>query len=90
MAEGDLRVDVVVEVVGGARPTRNMRRSRGGLVSKADRLLYQSTVGLRVIKKKEEDLSVDVVVEAVWERIFEGDSNRPRIACDARKSNDLH
>ena len=31
---------------------RNVQRFRGGLVFKAHRLLYQSTLGLRVIKKK--------------------------------------
>jgi len=31
---------------------RNVQRIRGGLVSKAHRLLYYSTLGLRVIKKK--------------------------------------
>ena len=30
-----------------------MKRFRGGLVVKAHRLVYHSTVGLRVIKKKE-------------------------------------
>ena len=32
--------------------SRNVNRFRGGLVFKADRLLYHSTLGLRVIKKK--------------------------------------
>jgi len=31
---------------------RNVQRFRGGLVFKAHRLLYHSTLGLRVIKKK--------------------------------------
>jgi len=31
---------------------RNVKRFRGGLVFKAHRLLYLSTLGLRVIKKK--------------------------------------
>ena len=31
-----------------------MKRFRGGLVFKAHRLVYHSTLGLRVIKKKEE------------------------------------
>ena len=31
---------------------RNVQRFRGGLVFKAHRLLYRSTLGLRVIKKK--------------------------------------
>ena len=31
---------------------RNVKRFRGGLVSKAQRLLYRPTLGLRVIKKK--------------------------------------
>ena len=34
-----------------------MERFRGGLVSKADKLLYHSTMVSRVIKKKREDLS---------------------------------
>ena len=34
------------------RVTRNVQRFRGGLVFKAHRLLYHSTLGLRVIKKK--------------------------------------
>jgi len=33
-------------------PSRNVKRFRGGLVFKAHRLLYHSTLGLRVIKKK--------------------------------------
>ena len=32
--------------------SRNVQRFRGGLVCKAHRLLYLSTLGLRVIKKK--------------------------------------
>ena len=32
---------------------RKLQRFRGGLVVKAHRLLYHSTLGLRVIKKKE-------------------------------------
>jgi len=31
---------------------RNVQRFRGGLVFKANRLLYHSTLGVRVIKKK--------------------------------------
>jgi hypothetical protein len=37
-------------------PPANNQRFRGGLVSKAYRLLYHSTLGLRVIKKKGLDL----------------------------------
>ena len=33
-----------------------MKRFRGGLVFKASRLVYHSTLGLRVIKKKKKDL----------------------------------
>jgi hypothetical protein len=33
----------------------NVQRFRGGLVFKAHRLLYHSTLGLRVIKKKKRD-----------------------------------
>jgi len=32
-------------------PFRNVQRFRGGLVFEAQRLLYHSTLGLRVIKK---------------------------------------
>jgi hypothetical protein len=32
---------------------RNVQRFRGGLVSKAHGLLYHSSLGLRIIKKKE-------------------------------------
>ena len=35
---------------------RHVRRFRGRLVFKAHKLLYHSTLGLRVIKKKKEDL----------------------------------
>jgi len=36
-----------------SQPSRlNVQRFRGGLVVKAHRLLYHSTLGLRVIKKK--------------------------------------
>jgi len=34
---------------------RNVQRFRGGLVFKAHRLLYHSTLGLRAIKKKKKD-----------------------------------
>jgi len=33
----------------------NVQRFRGGLVFKAHRLLYHSTLGLRVIKKKKKE-----------------------------------
>ena len=36
---------------------RILKRFRGGLVSKAHRLLYRSTLGSRVIKKKRKHLS---------------------------------
>ena len=35
---------------------RNVKRFRGGLVCKAHRRVYHSTLGLRVIKKKKEQL----------------------------------
>jgi len=35
---------------------RNVKRFRGGLVFKAHRLLYRSTLGLRVIKKKKTEV----------------------------------
>jgi len=34
----------------------SVNRVRGGLAFKAHRLVYHSTLGLRVIRKKEEDL----------------------------------
>ena len=36
--------------------SRNVEQFRGGLVFKAHRLLYHSTLGLRVIQKKEKKL----------------------------------
>ena len=33
-------------------PNRNVQWFRGGLIFKADRLMYHSTLGLRVIKEK--------------------------------------
>ena len=39
--------------INSARTCRNVKRFRGGLVFKAHRLLYHSTLGWRVIKKKE-------------------------------------
>ena len=39
-------------LVGGQLLYRNVQRFRGGLVCKAHRPLYHSTLGLRVIKKK--------------------------------------
>ena len=41
---------------------RIVQRFRGGLVFKAHRLLYHSTLGLRVIKKKKKTLEVDAVM----------------------------
>jgi len=35
--------------------TRNVQRFRGGLVFKAHRLLYHSTLGLRILKKKKKN-----------------------------------
>jgi len=35
---------------------RNVKRFRGGVVSKAHRLLYHSTLGLSVIKKKKTEV----------------------------------
>jgi len=40
-------------------PFRNVQRFRGGLVFKAHRLLYHSTLGLRIIKKREEKLGFE-------------------------------
>ena len=44
---------------------RNVKRFRGGLVFKAHRLLYHSTLGVRVIKKKEEDVARGVAAVVV-------------------------
>jgi len=41
---------------------RNVKRFRGGLVFKAHRLLYLSTLGLRVINKRREEKKVGVQV----------------------------
>jgi len=41
---------------------RNVQRFRGGLVFKAHRLLYHSTLGLRVIKKKK----TVILLDACW------------------------
>ena len=46
---------------------RNVKRFRGGLVFKADRLLYNSTLGLIVIKKRE-DPTWPPCVEAALEK----------------------
>ena len=43
-----------------------MKRSRGGLVFKAHRLLYHSTLGLRVIKKKKRVLRARYFQEQVF------------------------
>ena len=40
---------------------RNVQRFRGGLVFKAHRLLYHSTLGLRVMKKKDLEVELEVV-----------------------------
>jgi len=57
----DLDVERVVE--GGEG--RNVKRFRGGLEFKARRLLYHSTLGLRVTKKREggEGLANQAVLE---------------------------
>ena len=54
-------LDVVKEAVSNYEQLlrRNVKRFRGGLVYKARRLVYQSTLGSRVIKKKEKKRSVD-------------------------------
>ena len=55
------------EWTGGRLLHRNVQRFQDGLVFKAHRLLYHSTLGLRVKKKKEEAslLVVDVNVEGL-------------------------
>ena len=50
---GALVVEKSLSLWGGVQLLRrNVKRFRGGLVFKAHRLLYHSTVGLRVIKKE--------------------------------------
>jgi len=49
--DGGIESILKVEKVPAPCP-RNVKRFRGGLVSKAHRLLYHSTLGLRLIKKK--------------------------------------
>jgi len=41
---------------------RNVQRFRGGLVFKAHRLLYHSTLGLRVITKKKKRESIYIYI----------------------------
>ena len=53
---------------------RNVQRFRGGLVFKAHRRLYHSTLGLRVIKKKK---------KMTWRKTF------PKRACLALLSSSL-
>ena len=50
---------------------RNVQRFRGGLVFKAHRLLYHSTLGLRV-KKKKKDLEADLGEEARVDHVEDG------------------
>jgi len=45
---------------------RNVKRFRGGLVYEAHRLLYHSTLGLRVIKKKKVTITVWGLGCGVW------------------------
>ena len=40
---------------------RNLKRFRGGLVFKAHKLLYHSTLGSRVVKKKKRSTSVQPI-----------------------------
>jgi len=42
--------------------TAHVKRFRGGLVFKPHRLLYHSTLGLRVIKKKNKSLHTSALV----------------------------
>jgi len=44
--------------------SRNVQRFRGGLVFQAHRLLYHSTLGLKVMKKKEEKRGMDAADKA--------------------------
>ena len=58
----------------GAR--RNLKRFRGGLVLKAHRRLYHSTLGSRVIKKKKKHRASSVPVRA--DSMTHGDASSPR------------
>ena len=47
-----------------------MKRFRGGLVFKAHRLLYRSTLGLRVIKKKKKVQGLGFRVQGLGFRVL--------------------
>ena len=47
---GSVQLSISEQLLG-----RNVKQFRGGLVLKAHRLVYRSTLGLRVIKKKREE-----------------------------------
>ena len=58
---------------------RNVQRFRGGLVFKAHRLLYHSTLGLRAIKKKKTETELGHTAGS--DCVFEGsDHRRPHLA----------
>ena len=61
---------------------RNVQRFRGGLVFKAHRLLYHSTLGLRVIKKKK---MVDIRVSGFENARLSGFKLRSSDSHDARQ-----
>ena len=46
-----------------------MKRFRGGIVFEAHRLVYHSTLGLRVIKKKREDPTADLSLQGLLSEV---------------------
>jgi len=56
-------VEVVPSSLGSGHQSRdsirNVQRLRGGLVFKAHRLVYYSTLGLRVMKKKRDSIRIE-------------------------------
>ena len=64
---------------------RNVQRFRGGLVFKAHGLLYHSTLGLRAIKKREEEVrgvdEVWLVREAVLRAVDREHTAPPLLGC---------
>ena len=55
---------------------RNVQRFRGGLLFKAHRLLYHSTLGIRVIQKKKKVTLSGSRIEGLGTRFAEGLSDQ--------------
>ena len=58
--------------------SRNVKRFRGGLIFKAHRLLYHSTPGLRVIKKKKTLRVTDRVRGSRGEKLVSNEVRYPQ------------